>query len=736
MSDQLPPVSDSALPEVSLDAPARAGMSIGVKLFIAFGLVVLLSVLAALVGWFGYAQVRGAQEIVTASAIPAMSEAQELAQVSGGIAAAAPVLAAAGSDQQRASQAALLGQRSQRIHDLIESIKKRDFKTADLDALQKAVGAISGNLVSLDELVKKRIALHDAVRAALATAAQATDKLFPALADQVNTINDNIDNDGGNLYDAVLNKDPGIADRAQPIMDTLFDEHVVAQRDLIQLRDSATDIAASLRQAENEVDIDALSGIASRITVLSGKLRANVNSVPDEAKRKDSAALVEQMMSVSEGDKSVPALRRAELQTLSEIDALLGDNRAQVETLSAVVARLVADAHGIIDKASADADRAVSTGQTLMAVLAVAAIIAALVIAVFYVGRSIVGRLTRLAEAMRHLASGNLDVEINEAGKDEISAMAAALGVFRDTARQVEAANARAEAEREKAALERQNARLSMAEAFEASVARVVGEVDAAARGMKVTAEGMAGTAIQTSGESGTASDAAGRATDSVNTVAAAAEQLSASVAEIGRQVGESSRIAREAVSNAQRTNNDVRTLSEAAARIGDVVSLISTIAEQTNLLALNATIEAARAGEAGKGFAVVAQEVKNLAGQTGKATGDIDEQVKAMQAATQDVVGAIAGISEFIHRMDAIAGEIADAVQEQRSATAEIAASAQSAAAGTTQATGAIRSVRSAADATGTSAREVLGGATRVTDLVATLHQEVEGFLTQIRTA
>jgi len=42
--------------------------------------------------------------------------------------------------------------------------------------------------------------------------------------------------------------------------------------------------------------------------------------------------------------------------------------------------------------------------------------------------------------------------------------------------------------------------------------------------------------------------------------------------------------------------------LSEATARIGDVVLLISNIAGQTNLLALNATIEAARAGEAGKG--------------------------------------------------------------------------------------------------------------------------------------
>ena len=65
--------------------------------------------------------------------------------------------------------------------------------------------------------------------------------------------------------------------------------------------------------------------------------------------------------------------------------------------------------------------------------------------------------------------------------------------------------------------------------------------------------------------------------------------------------------MANEAVGQARRTNDRVSALSQAAARIGDVVELINTIAAQTNLLALNATIEAARAGDSGRGFAVVA---------------------------------------------------------------------------------------------------------------------------------
>jgi hemoglobin-like flavoprotein len=61
-------------------------------------------------------------------------------------------------------------------------------------------------------------------------------------------------------------------------------------------------------------------------------------------------------------------------------------------------------------------------------------------------------------------------------------------------------------------------------------------------------------------------------------------------------------------------------------AKVAKVAEQIDAIAKQTNLLALNATIEAARAGDAGKGFAVVAGEVKNLSGQTARATAEVGD--------------------------------------------------------------------------------------------------------------
>src|SRR5207237_1855633 len=155
-------------------------------------------------------------------------------------------------------------------------------------------------------------------------------------------------------------------------------------------------------------------------------------------------------------------------------------------------------------------------------------------------------------------------------------------------------------------------------------------------------------------------------ASANVQSVSSASEEMTSSISEIGRQVQESARVADVAVEQAQRTNARVGELTKAAGRIGDVVELINTIASQTNLLALNATIEAARAGEAGKGFAVVAAEVKALAEQTAKATGEIGQQIAGIQEAKLESVDAIKEIGDTIGRMSEISSTIAAAVEEQ----------------------------------------------------------------------
>ncbi len=229
-------------------------------------------------------------------------------------------------------------------------------------------------------------------------------------------------------------------------------------------------------------------------------------------------------------------------------------------------------------------------------------------------------------------------------------------------------------AERERRAVEdRRKVLVAMADNVEQEAGAAVEQVAAHTRTMAGGADLMASTADRVSQHSQGVATAAEEALANSQTVAAAAEELTASIREIASQIAHASSVTRTAVEDSRQSEQTIVSLSEAVARIGEVVDIIQNIAQQTNLLALNATIEAARAGEAGKGFAVVAGEVKNLASQTARSTEEITRQIIEIQSATQNAVSAVSGIGRTIGDINHIAASIAAAMEEQAAATQEI---------------------------------------------------------------
>jgi methyl-accepting chemotaxis protein len=113
-----------------------------------------------------------------------------------------------------------------------------------------------------------------------------------------------------------------------------------------------------------------------------------------------------------------------------------------------------------------------------------------------------------------------------------------------------------------------------------------------------------------------------------------------------GAQAAEIGKLATTKMQNAEKISkqsvDDITALNEQMRAISKIVNLITDIANQTNLLALNAAIEAARAGEHGRGFAVVAGEVKNLAGESKKASNQIESLIKGIQAKSEQTAGSM----------------------------------------------------------------------------------------------
>ncbi|WP_082813707.1 HAMP domain-containing methyl-accepting chemotaxis protein [Bradyrhizobium sp. DOA1] len=353
-----------------------------------------------------------------------------------------------------------------------------------------------------------------------------------------------------------------------------------------------------------------------------------------------------------------------------------------------------------------------------------------------YMYRFVVRSLSKIESTTRTLAAGNLDVAIEETERsDEIGIIAQSMVEFRDGLKRARALQGAEEAER--AAKDRRaNLLDSLVKRFEQTMQQIVGSVSTASSELETTASTLTKTAEHTQELAAVVTGASENASTNVQSVASATDELTASIHEISRQMQESTRIAAAAVEQARATDDRINALSDAANRIGDVIKLITTIAEQTNLLALNATIEAARAGDAGRGFAVVAQEVKELAAQTAKATGEIGGQITSIQSATNDSVVAIKQIGDTISQISGIATTIAAAVEQQGAATTEIARNVQKASDGTREVSGSITKVNAGAQKTGAASSQVLASAKSLATESSRLQDEVAQFLSEVRAA
>jgi methyl-accepting chemotaxis protein len=681
------------------------------RLFLAFGFAASMTVVGSLFALYASTNISKTIAEIVSRSMPATVESLRLAEEASTLVAAAPQLMAAEEESQRAEialgitgQIQMLDGRIQRLRDLDAS------ENGEIDMTRTAMGE---RLAALSQAVTERIKLS-AQRRALTLAVR---------------------KDHENLLETIT---PAIDDANFKVMmqmrPVLPAELIDSLRRLLEIQAEANLLAGLLIESSMVTDVASLPPIRDLIAAAERHIEANLKALPDSDQRTKITDRY-QRLAVMANQDGIIATRMNELNR--EHDAQLVFSAALTEA-----AKLRKAVEGLIERQSALAQtlstRAfwqIQFGRILLITLSIAALAAAGLIAWLYVGRSIVGRLTLLSGAMRRIADGESNVPVPVGGDDEIAGMAKALLVFRQAIEDVRVARQR-EADRAEESEVRRKRVEAATQNFERAVNDIVQALDGASKSMDDCAHVMAKTASNNKTQAVATATASEEATANVGNVAMAAEEIAQSVEQISTQARASAEIARQATSEAKAIISAVEQLVASVNQINAVSHLIRDVAAQTNLLALNATIEAARAGDAGRGFAVVAQEVKSLAAQTEKATGDITQQISSIELTTSQVVHAMKTVAGTITQLNDNATDISVAVQQQDAVSKEIARSANAAAELTREVSASVVHVSDAATKAGELANAVLSAGIGYAERSDRLRAEVERFLAQVRVA
>ena len=323
--------------------------------------------------------------------------------------------------------------------------------------------------------------------------------------------------------------------------------------------------------------------------------------------------------------------------------------------------------------------------------------------AALLITRSVVRPLSVVAAQMNELASGRLDIEIENTGRgDEIGTMTRALGSVQTNLLAIAGAadeiaqgnltvsiEPRSEWDRLGIALKTMLVQLRSLVAETASTAKAVhdgattisasvesqatasNELSSSVAEITSTMEELSASSSQISEHAGAVVDIANKTLDSGRMGSEAMEQLAARMAGIRDEN--------------RRSLEDIIGLGKASKEISKVMTMINAIADQTKLIAFNAALEAASAGESGRRFGVVAAEIRRLADSVTDSTGEIESKVSEIQDSISRLVitsekgasGIAEGMQATTHTAQRL-DELVDAASKTAIAAQQISLSTQ----------------------------------------------------------
>ncbi|MGI9535627.1 MAG: PAS-domain containing protein, partial [Desulfocapsaceae bacterium] len=413
----------------------RKKKALGVRgrLLLAFLSISMFSLIAAFSGLYSLSQVGGALNKITQQRVPEALTWLELSRKVETVVRAAPALLNVKTESARIKVSEEISRQIKDLDPLLERIIHSETENDLSPDVIRFASAVSRNLESLNELVKKRLSI-----------VSHQDKLLRELA-QANNVAQRILSPSERILGAQIAdwyRIGGIEDDEQ-----LDGEQLKLAKSIIDLIPQQR---ASLLVDTIHTNLLKITGAstAEQIDVLIFPLRKSLQELTDVSQAvspRSKRRLDKQITTIENltiGPNSLSQVRKQELEIITEAEDLLAVNVRFSKYLTNRVDYLVNQATEDIGTAHDQAVLLQKLNRNILIGVVALSLISSLLIVWLYVGRNLIARLTALSESMLAIADGNLRAPLPESGSnDEIGRMAEALVVFRDTAIEVEETN-------------------------------------------------------------------------------------------------------------------------------------------------------------------------------------------------------------------------------------------------------------------------------------------------------
>lgn len=285
----------------------------------------------------------------------------------------------------------------------------------------------------------------------------------------------------------------------------------------------------------------------------------------------------------------------------------------------------------------------------------------------------IIGKALRdLTEQIDELASGKLDIEINEnfkGRKSEIGLISNSLSSMIDNLKNsVDLAKMVSKGE-----LYSDLNNLNDEGELDSALKNMVLKLREISENIKLASDQVGAGSRELSSTAQTISQGANEQASAAEEVASAMEQMATTNEQNTENSERTDAIAQIVAKDITIVNESISKTTKAMSNIAEKISIINDIAEKTDILAINAAIEAARAGESGKGFAVVAAEVRDLAEHSQKAADEIETVTKESMEQVNNSKNLLDKILPEVQRTSTLVNEISASTKEQSNGITEV---------------------------------------------------------------